>query len=212
MRPSFVRTSLAVAVAAAALAAPAAAQLRVPPVQLIVGMGPLEANTLGFIGERGRETVSARHLNANALMLGVQARTPLRGVDLRLSVQHATPMLVLGDQLTTPTSLTTVALDAVVNLPRLGGVHPYVLAGGGFKRYGFDQERFRLSGAEVVPHDETDAMAHAGIGAFYDVGRVDLFVEASASSNRFENNPTQGFSRNAQNYAFSFGVRIPLHR
>jgi len=62
----------------------------------------------------------------------------------------------------------------------------------------------------VIPRDEIDPMLHAGAGVAWNVGRVDLFMEASASSNAFRNNPGSPFGSSVRNYSYTAGVRIPL--
>ena len=74
------------------------------------------------------------------------------------------------------------------------------------------QARFRLDQSAVVPKDEIDAMVHAGVGVAWNLGKADVFVEAAGSSNHFQNNPTSPFGHNAQNYTYTLGIRVPLHR
>jgi len=140
MQRHLVLTAAALALAAAAPTS-AAAQLRMPPVKLIAALGPSQGATLGFIRAPGGGAVPARHLGSNEVMLGLETRTPLRGVDLRLSLHDSNPYLALAtggnaDQAVARTHLTTLALDAVIRLPHLGGAMPYLLVGGGLKRYG----------------------------------------------------------------------------
>ncbi|HYH81108.1 MAG TPA: hypothetical protein VEX86_15000 [Longimicrobium sp.] len=216
MQRHLVLTAAALALAAAA-PAPAAAQLRMPPVRLIAGLGPSQGATLGFLRTAEGGAVPARHLGTNAVMLGLETRSPIRGVDLRLSLQASSPHLALAagsgtnDEVVRPTSMSALSLDAVIRLPHVLGAQPYLLAGAGLKRYDFDQEYFRLSGQPVVPRDQIAPMLKAGAGVAWNVGRVDLFMEGSASTNRFDHQ-YHPVGQMVQNYTYTAGIRIPLRR
>lgn len=212
MQRHLVLTAAALALAAAA-PGHAAAQAR--PVTVIVGLGPSQGARLGGLpGPQG--TVQSRLLGSTTPMLGIQAATPLRGVDLRLTVQHGSPTLALqgNDGFVTSgrVGVTTITADAVINLPRVAGARPYLLAGGGVRRYDFDEESFRGSDSPITPVDELEPLLHLGAGVAWRVGRVDLFAEASAVSTRFRTRGMDPGGRTVANLGYTLGVRIPLGR
>jgi hypothetical protein len=206
MQRHLVRTAAALALAMVA-AAHAAAQRQ--PVSVIVGLGAGQGANLGdFNGTPGRL------LGSTTPMLGIQAATPLRGVDLRITAQHATPMLALrsasGDVLQDRAAVTTVTADLVMNLPRIGAIRPYLLAGAGVRRYDFDQAWYQARGATVVPRDAVVPTLHAGVGAAWKLGRAELFTEASLVSAHYRAPAVAPGSRTVANLGYTLGVRIPL--
>jgi len=75
-------------------------------------------------------------------------------------------------------SLLALAAGVVLRpLPRIVGLQPYVVGGGGVKRSGYS---FRSSGYAVdFPESETDLAAHFGGGADFMLGRLGLVVEVT---------------------------------
>ena len=211
--------------AALALAAahPAAAQLRIPPVQLIAGVGEVGATYYGAY-HGGSAVYDLTHHAARAWRLGLETPSPVRGVDLRLNLQRwsprltvssitpgAAPVLPTGEiQRTTVTALT---LDAVIRLPRVLESRPYVLLGTGLTRYDFN-ERYYQSAGQVALGDRTRPTAHLGLGTAWSVGRYDLFVEGSTFTTRLERTTVDQRLdlHEGHNANFTVGVRIPLHR
>ncbi|HEX6749251.1 MAG TPA: hypothetical protein VF092_18280 [Longimicrobium sp.] len=222
MSARLVRITLAAA-AAASVATHAAAQLRVPPVQLFAGVGRLSGNSLGLVGEHG-DRVYARHHSATAFQLGVETASPVRGVGLRLGYQRSYPLLALDDvravdytQWTSTevdrTRVHTLTLDADVHLPHVLDAAPYLLLGAGVKRYAFDQAYYQRTGQPALPRDQTQAGVHLGGGVDWSVGRYDLFVEGSYFLSRFRNDPGAATEPAfVQDRSFTVGLRIPLHR
>lgn len=201
---------------ALASALPAAAQIRIPPVQLVTGVGYSQGTSLGFLGNRDGAAF-ASHRNAAAFQVGLQTPSGVRGVDLRLSLQYSNPTLQMdkGDLALEPvyrTGITTLTMDALVHLPRVIGARPYVLAGAGLKRYDFKQTYYRASNQPVVPDDEITPTLRLGAGAAWSLGRNELFVEASGTTNRLENRVDGPFSDRVQNFTYMMGLKIPLKR
>lgn len=222
MRSSLVRTTLAAALVACA-ATNAGAQLRIPPVRVFGGLGKVNENSLGTIGENG-DRVYGRHHSATLWQLGVETASPLRGVDLRLGFESSHPLLTLVD--TRPadyhqwtatdvdrTHIDRLTLDASVHLPHVLDAAPYLLAGAGVKRYDFDQAYFASTGQPATPRDQTRLGLHLGGGASWTVGRYDLFAEGSFLLSRFQSDP-RGPREPAfvQDRSFTVGLRIPVHR
>ncbi|HEX6749250.1 MAG TPA: hypothetical protein VF092_18275 [Longimicrobium sp.] len=218
MNRHLVRTTLAAAVTAVAAASPTAAQLRVPPVTLVVGAGAAGRSELGPIGAGGVHEWG-QHQPGAALQLGVEAASPLRGVDLRLGYQFSNPQLALGDanhpenppQNVYRTGVGTLTLDAVVRLPRVLDARPYLLAGAGLRHYDYNQTSF--DSQPVRPEDKLEAGLHLGGGLAWNVGRYDLFVEGSGFFSRFgAPQPTDTKFGGVRDANLGAGVRIPLHR
>ncbi|HEX8905801.1 MAG TPA: hypothetical protein VF771_13205 [Longimicrobiaceae bacterium] len=218
MQPSFVRTSLAAAVAALATAAPAAAQIRIPPVRLILGGGETVGYALGSLAPDTNRTY-ARHHDAAALQIGLETDAPVRGVDLRLNYQVSNPLLRLTDfrneteQDVFRTGVGTLTLDAAIHLPRVLDATPYVLVGAGIRNYDFHQVYFHDSNQAADPKDETDLGVRWGAGFRWNVGRYDIFVEGSRFTSWFQNDPVgPALTRAVKDYTFTAGFRIPIHR
>ncbi|HET7464632.1 MAG TPA: hypothetical protein VFJ82_25545 [Longimicrobium sp.] len=214
------------AVLALAAASPAAAQLRIPPVRLIAGIGEVDGGSTGvYVAPTGARYYT-RHHPATALQLGLETTGPVRGVDLRLNLQHSNPQLTLGQLGTLEgpapapasdvyrTGVNTVTLDAAIHLPRVLDSSPYLLVGGGIRHYDFKQNYFEASHQPVVPRDYNQAVAHLGLGTAWNVGRYDLFVEGSTLLTRFRDPYTRNFDPIPQRSEWSFtaGLKIPLHR
>jgi len=212
MQRHLVLTAAALALAAGASTRTAAQQR---PVSVIVGLGPAQGIGLGGLpGQQG--TVHGKLLPSTTPMLGIQAPTPIRGVDVRLTVQHGHPFLALesggGFVLRDRAYVTTVTADAVMSLPRLAGFRPYLTAGAGVRRFGFDQAWYRRNGSAVVPRDETVPLIHAGAGVAFKLGPADLFAEVSGVSSKFRTAGMDPGGRTVANVGYTLGVRIPLGR
>ncbi|HEX9937651.1 MAG TPA: hypothetical protein VGB15_11035 [Longimicrobium sp.] len=212
MQRHLVLTAAALALAAAA---PGHAEAQTRPVTVIVGLGPSHAARLGGLpGPQG--PVQGRLLGATTPMLGIQAPTALRGVGLRLAVQHSNPTLALQGEDGFVTSghvgVTTVTADAVIDLPHVLGARPYLLAGGGVRRYDFDEDDFRGSASPITPVDEMEPLLHLGAGVAWRVGRADLFAEASSVSTKFRTRGMDPGGRSVGTFGYTLGVRLPLGR
>lgn len=213
--------------AALALAAahPAAAQIRIPPVRLIAGIGQVDGTTAGIFTTPTGQRYYTRHHPATALQLGLETTSPVRGVDLRLNLQHSNPQLTLGQIGTMEqpaadpvnvyrTGVNTLTLDAAIHLPRVLDSSPYLLVGGGIRRFDYKQNYFQASNQPVVPDDRSQAVGHLGLGTAWNVGRYDLFVEGSALLTRFRDPYSGNFDPvpARREWSFTAGFRIPLHR
>ncbi len=212
--------------AALALAAahPVAAQIRIPPVQLIAGMGRVGGSHYGTYGSpEGAQYLT--HQGATSVQLGLQTASPVRGVDLRLNLQRWSPRMNISgpfdaDGGATPnevlhrTQLTSLTLDAIVRLPRVLESRPYVVAGAGITRFDFNQGYYLETGQPVVPADATRPTVHLGLGTAWNVGRYDLFVEGSVHAVSLRdaamNQPLR--VNEGHNPTLTLGVKIPLNR
>lgn len=219
------RTFVLSAAVALAAAHPAAAQLRIPPVRLIAGIGQVDGGTVGLFTTPTGQRYFTLHHPATALQLGLETSSPVRGVDLRLNLQHSNPQLTLGQIGTMEqparapanvyrTGVNTVTLDAAIHLPRVLDSSPYLLVGGGIRHFDFKQSYYRDSNQPVVPADRDQAVGHLGLGTAWNVGRYDLFVEGSALLTRFRDPYSGNFDPipSRREWSFTAGLRIPLHR
>ncbi|HET7230313.1 MAG TPA: hypothetical protein VFJ16_09940 [Longimicrobium sp.] len=208
---------LVLAAAALALAATstthAAAQRR--PVSLIVGLGPVQGSSLGYVADSDGGT-SARLLGSTAPMLGIQAPTPIRGVDLRVTAQHSTPALAMqsadGYVVKDHAGVTSLTADLVINLPHVGPIRPYLLAGAGVRYYEFHERTYFADGASVAPQDALVPTLHLGAGAAWKVGPAEMFTEASLVSGHYSAPNALPGGRTVANVGFTLGMRIPLGR
>ncbi|HEU4558036.1 MAG TPA: hypothetical protein VFS20_09310 [Longimicrobium sp.] len=221
MKRNFV---LAAALALAA-AHPAAAQLRIPPVQLIAGVGRVSGSHYATFSS-AEETHYMTHGRATALQLGLQTTSPVRGVDLRLNLQRWRPQMHVTvpsaaasggnvpHEIIYPTQLTSLTLDGIVKLPRVLEARPYVVAGAGLTRFDFNQNVYVDADQPVVPADATRPTAHLGLGTAWNVGSYDLFVEGSAYMVRLGDPVTSQQLRlnEGHNFTLTAGIRIPLKR
>lgn len=213
------RIVLAAAVLALGTAAPAAAQIRIPPVRLIGGIGVVDGSPVFLASVPSGGQVIARHHPATALQLGLETTSPVRGVDLRLNLQHSNPQLRLSGGGDTPaqvdhdvyrTGVNTLTLDAAIHLPRILDSRPCVLVGAGVTRFDYKQGYYQRSNQPVVPDDRTTPTLHLGVGTAWNVGRYDLFVEASALKYPHDAGLTGLYKQGGA--SFTAGFRIPLHR
>jgi len=219
------RTFVLAAAVAVAAAHPAAAQIRIPPVRLIAGVGQVDGGPVDLYHTPTGPRYYTLHHPATALQLGLETSSPIRGVDLRLNLQHSNPQLGLGQIGTMEqpaadpadvyrTGVNTLTLDAAIHLPRVLDSSPYLLAGAGIKHFDFKQSYFRDSNQPFVPEDRSQAVAHLGLGTAWNVGRYDLFVEGSALLTRFRDPSSGNFDPipGRREWSFTAGLKIPLHR
>lgn len=217
------KRNLVLAALALAAAHPVAAQIRIPPVQLIAGMGRVGGSHYGTYGStKGLQYLT--HQGATSVQLGLQTASPVRGVDLRLNLQRWKPRMNISgpfnggadapNQVLHPTQLTSLTLDAIVRLPRVLESRPYVVAGAGITRFDFNQGYYVETGQPVVPADATRPTVHLGLGTAWNVGRYDLFVEGSVHAVRLGdavvNQPLR--LNEGHNPTLTLGVKIPLNR
>ena len=204
MKRGFVGTML---VAAPALCAGGAAA----QVSVVAGAGQLGAGNLQYLRASG-DTSAAFHQGGRALTLGVQVRSPIRWVDLRLSAQTSAPVADLysyrrDQSARTSASVRTLQVDAIAHLPRVLDARPYLLAGAGVRRTAIDNPILDTTEVRVLP------VFNAGAGVEWSVGRYDLFAEyrhSFYSTSRMPSRPGVGGSMGTA--AYTFGLRIPIHR
>ncbi|HET7230312.1 MAG TPA: hypothetical protein VFJ16_09935 [Longimicrobium sp.] len=210
---------LATLLALAATAAPAAAQIRIPPVTLIAGVGKAaEANYAAYLNESGMYQLE--HGSSPVVQLGLETPSGIRGVDVRLGVTSWKPMARLeegstsgGGQGISRTRMKTLTLDANVHLPRVLDAHPYLLAGGALVRSDFNETYYHDSNQPFTPSDHTTPALHLGGGIAWNVGRYDLFVEGSTYISAHHQYAVEGYKLKAGgNASLTAGFRIPLKR
>jgi hypothetical protein len=161
-----------VALAAAALLAdPASAQLRLVP-QVGLYAPASELPSLDDAREFGKRESSLAYGLALEL-----------GPGLRLAVLHGSegsiPISGVGcvdcDARSTVTSATATLV--VRPLPEIAFLQPFVLLGGGVKRYDFTREDLEDEGLRRVLTDTNDATAHLGLGVQIALGGFTALVE-----------------------------------
>ncbi len=175
MRPSLV---LASALAAGLLAPGGArAQLRILP-QAGLYAPASDLPTASEAVDIGRKQSTL------ALGLGVELGNT-RGTSLRIDGLHATasdvPVTGVGCQSCSARSTVTTLTAALVlrPLPNIILVRPYLLAGGGLKRYDFTREDLQSEGARAVLSDQNRFTGHLGVGAEVNLGLLRISGEVS---------------------------------
>lgn len=92
--------------------------------------------------------------------------------------------------------------DAVIHGPRFGPIQPYLLAGGGIKRYDFAQRDLQGEFARALQEGGMDLTTHVGLGLTLTVGPNTLLFEAGDYISRPEAGPRQN------DVAVKAGVRV----
>ncbi len=206
---------LTAAVLAVAASVPHDAAAQERPVTVIVGMGLTGGPSLGSVLHQ-QETVSATLGGALTPVLGIEVPTRLRGVDVRLTAQRSRPYLWLetpaGTTAIERAVVTNVTADAVINLPGIASVRPYLLAGAGLRRYEFNEDLYREQDSPVIPRDDVEPLVHVGAGVAWKLGPANLFAEASAMSTKYRNQALNPGGRTAGDFHYRVGTRIPLGR
>jgi hypothetical protein len=175
----------------------AEAQLRLLP---SVGIyAPLA--DLGSIREtNGQVLVDAGRRDATlAFGLGLELGNPQGFASIRGQLGYATaadvPISAIGCghcELRS-TLLTTTAAVVLRPVPRLGAVQPFLVAGGGLKRYGFSREDLGTTGFIDGFRDQGRRTVQVGAGMQFTLGPVRPVVELSGYVSRFEVDPgTEG--------------------
>jgi hypothetical protein len=176
----FRRIVLSAALAAASLALPgvAHAQLRlIPQVGLFAPASELPSPSEAVDFGKRESTLAF----GAALELG----------NLRVSVLHATdgdvPIEGIGCEECARSTVTTATAALVIRpLPELGFVQPFVLLGGGWKRYDFDVDELDDGVVGAVLDDSNDLTAHLGIGVELGLGGTRLLFELQDLASRFD--------------------------
>jgi hypothetical protein len=176
-----------------ALAWPAQAQLRFLP---SVGMyAPLE--DLGSIRDSGGQVLvdAGKHDATLAFGLGIELLDPDGLLSLRGQLGYATsadvPIDGIGctDCELRSTLLTATAAVVVRPVPRLAVVQPFVVVGGGIKRFDFDREDLSSDGFIDGFRDQSRPAFQLGTGLQFALGGFRPVVELSAYLSRFEVEP-----------------------
>jgi hypothetical protein len=176
------------------LPAPAQAQFRV-----LAGAGlytPLD--DLGEVRSSGGQVlVDAGRRNASvALGLALERGDPDGFASIRLGVALGTTSEVPIDAVECQdcalrSHVLAVTAAAVLRpIPRLGPVQPYVVAGGGFKRYDFDRNDFESSFFLEGFRTQSQPAVQVGSGVQFTVGGFRPIVELSAYLSRYEVQPS----------------------
>jgi hypothetical protein len=113
-------------------------------------------------------------------------------VSFRVNVLHATdsdvPVTDLGcDEDCARSSVTTATGTLAVRpLPRIIVAQPYILLGGGLKRYDFTREDLDDEGWEAILNDQNQLTGHFGLGVELNLGLVNLVGEVSDLVSQFD--------------------------
>jgi hypothetical protein len=175
---------LAAALSLLLSARPAAAQLRlIPQIGLYTPFAELPSAQAGAdeLKKDGTFAFGA------ALELG----TP-DAVSFRVNVLHATdsdvPVTDIGcDQDCARSSVSTAtATLALRPLPNLVVVQPFLLLGGGVKRYDFTREDLSNEGLEAILNDQNQLTGHLGLGAELNLGLLRVVGEVSDLVSQFD--------------------------
>jgi hypothetical protein len=165
-------------------AQPAAAQLRlIPQVGLYTPFAELPSPSVGAdeLKKEGSLAYGA------ALELG----TP-DAVSFRLNVLHATdsevPYTDVGcdEDCARSTVSAASATLALRPFPNIIVVQPYLLLGGGVKRYDFTRQDLEDEGVEAILNDQNQLTGHLGFGVELNLGLLRLVGEVSNLVSQFD--------------------------
>lgn len=151
----------------------------------------LPVNDYGEIREGVDGAVELGRKSATlALGLAGELAPPALPFGLRVTVMHGTaspvPYAAEGDCLSCRTrGSLLVATGAVVlrPIPRLVGAEPYVLAGGGVRRFAFEAEE---TPEEGIFRDQSRGAAHLGGGVDVSLGSLSAVLEVGSVVGGFE--------------------------
>jgi hypothetical protein len=182
-------------------------------VHLLPSIGHLDGRVLGFMeGDFDRPVLIGDA--PRVLGLAAEVRTPLRGVDLRVGVTRSRHGFFIPNVPVPPlytAAITTAGADVVVRGPRLLDVRPYVLAGAGLRHYAFSGPPAEQTDGTPFGNDALVPVAHVGAGLGWNVGRYELFLEASRYFDTLENSERFQRLNNNRERVLSVGVRIPVN-
>jgi hypothetical protein len=180
------RLTACATLAGALLATPAAAQMRLIPQ---VGLYQ-QFSELPSVGAGADEIKKEASLAFGAaLELGQPDR-----VSFRVNVLHATesdvPVSDVGCQSQEDCARSTVssatATLALRPLPNIVLVQPFLLAGGGVKRYDYTLENLQNEGIRTLLNDQNQLTGHLGLGAEVNLGLLRLTGEVSDILSRYD--------------------------
>jgi hypothetical protein len=180
-------TAASAALAIALLPSPASAQLRlIPQVGLYQPFTELPSPGSGFndIKRKGSFAFGA------SIELGQPDN-----VSFRVNVLHATESEVPVSQVTVGcqsdcarSTLTSATATFVIRpLPNIILVRPYLLAGGGVKRYDYTKQDFQQEGLRSLFSDQNQLTGHLGLGAEVNLGLVRLVGEVADLVSKYDN-------------------------
>jgi hypothetical protein len=174
------RTSALTALGSALLAPPASAQIRlIPQVGLYQPFTKLPAAGAGF--EEVKKQASF------AFGAGIELGQPDK-VSFRLNVLHATDSEVpvrdrigVGCQTNCARSTVSTATATLIlrPIPNIILVQPYLLGGGGVKRYDYTKQDLQDEGLRTLLNDQNQLTGHLGVGAEVNLGVARLIGEVS---------------------------------
>lgn len=226
MRSNFTIPVLALILGAASV--PASAQIKAIHISVSPTAGwyaPI--SNLDRISE-GDGSVAVRRQSSPMVGVAVEAKLPGMPVSARGQYAHAIGGSIVAkrltgqescgtdcvrfiysdDQLSSSTTLLAVA-DAVVRA-QVGRLRPYVAAGGGVRRYGFQQSELEPEFADAFSKDVTRLVAHLGAGLEANTRSVTAQVEFGDYFGRYPSSEAglrsgMGFQHDL---SVSFGVRF----
>lgn len=213
------RGSVVVGLAVAlATLVPAAGPLAAQRAELIPQLGLFEG--LSSMGTAEDEEGSAFTLGERergfAYGLAVQfgAHTPagVRGSVL-LGTGSDVPVTGPGcsaeDACTIENSLRVITGALVLRpLPGLVVVRPYVLAGGGWKRFGFDESELETRGLEMAIEDQTNTAWQLGVGVEVGLGVTAGVIELSDYISGFDVEEERGDGKTQHDLFLTVGLRL----
>jgi hypothetical protein len=179
MLRALIRTTALAALATALLADAAAAQLRlIPQVGLFQPFTNLPSAGAGF--EEVKKEASFAF--GAALELGQPDQ-----VSFRVNVLHATDSEVpiegtgVGCQTDCARSTVSSATASLIlrPIPNIILVQPYLVGGGGVKRYDYTVEDLQNEGLRTLLNDQNQLTGHLGVGAEVNLGLLRLVGEVS---------------------------------
>lgn len=136
--------------------------------------------------ELGRKSATA------ALGIGAEVNPPFLPFGARATVTYGTASpipYVTEDCLDCRTRgdlLVATATGVFRPLPRLLVARPYLLGGGGIRRFGFDRSELVEEGVEGVLRDQTGPVAHVGGGLDLELDLLTAVIEVAGVVGRFE--------------------------
>lgn len=211
------KTTIALALSLAVLAAAPGAKAQVPGIdlQFIPKIGAyLPVSDLGEV-RVGAEEIAAEMEASLAVGLGLELDLPLSPLNVRANIDYATGSEISlegrGIQLSEAVDATVLALvgDLVFRpLPRVAIVQPYLLGGAGIKRYNFDTDDLAGGVGDFLSDDQNDFTVHLGAGLDIGLGPLAFMAEVSDYISWFAPN---GGDSEMQNDIFGMvGVRVGM--
>jgi hypothetical protein len=173
-----IRTAALAALSTAFLATPAAAQIRlIPQVGLYQPFSKLPSAGAGFDELKKKASF--------AFGAAIEFGQPDK-VSFRVNVLHATdsevPVEGTGLGCTSDCARSTVSsatATLILRGPNIILVQPYLIGGGGVKRYDYTLENLQNEGVRTLLNDQNQLTGHLGLGAEVNLGVLRLVGEVS---------------------------------